>query len=85
VKKLIAIKRDANIESIAAQIGFAILAYKANQEDKKTKMLIYAALACLFEPFFKIALGRDLWNIVDVVAGIALIMTIFIKQKLTES
>ena len=50
-----------------ALIGFAILAYQANQQGKQTEMIIYGALALLFQPFFKIALGRELWNIVDVV------------------
>jgi hypothetical protein len=33
-------------------------------------MIIYGGLALLFQPFFKIALGREMWNIVDVVVGI---------------
>jgi len=36
-------------------IGFGILAYQANQEQKQTEMIIYGALALLFQPFFKIA------------------------------
>jgi len=30
-------------------------------------------LALLFQPFFKISLGRTLWNIVDVIVGIGLL------------
>ena len=55
-----------------ALIGFGILAFKANEQDKKTEMLIYGGLALLFQPFFKIALGRQIWNIVDVIVGIGL-------------
>jgi hypothetical protein len=43
-------------------------------------MLIYGVLALLFQPFFKISLGRDLWNMVDVVVGIGLLVSVF-KQK----
>lgn len=59
-----------------ALIGFGILAFKANEQDKKTEMLIYGGLALLFQPFFKIALGRQIWNIVDVIVGIGLIASL---------
>lgn len=65
----------------AGLIGFAILAYQANEQGKQTEMVIYGALALLFQPFFKIALGRDLWNIVDVIVGIGLVMSVFSKPK----
>lgn len=59
-----------------ALIGFGILAYKANEQKKQTEMIIYGALALLFQPFFKIALGREIWNIVDVIVGIYLISSV---------
>ena len=64
-----------------ALIGFAILAYQALEKESHTEMIIYAGLALLFQPLFKIALGRDIWNLVDVVVGIALIISIFIQPK----
>lgn len=66
---------------LAGLIGFAILAYQANQLGRQTEMIIYGGLALLFQPFFKIALGREMWNIVDVVVGIGLILSIFMKPK----
>jgi len=65
----------------AGLIGFAILAYQANQQGRQTEMIIYGGLALLFQPFFKIALGREIWNIVDVVVGIGLLITIFMNPK----
>lgn len=65
----------------AGLIGFAILAYNANQQDKQTEAIIYGGLALLFQPFFKIALGRTLWNLIDLVIGIALIMSLVRKQQ----
>jgi hypothetical protein len=65
----------------AALIGFGILAYQANQQEKQTETIVYGVLALLFQPFFKIALGRDLWNIVDVIVGIGLLLSLFKKQK----
>ena len=63
-----------------ALAGFGFLAHKANQEDKSEQVFIYIALALLFQPFYKIALGREIWNMVDVVVGIGLIISIFIKK-----
>ncbi|WP_114755369.1 DUF6804 family protein [Flavobacterium glaciei] len=65
----------------AGLIGFAILAYQANQQGRQTEMIIYGGLALLFQPFFKIALGREIWNIVDVIVGIGLVISIFMKPK----
>ena len=65
----------------AGLIGFAILAYQANQQGRQTEMIIYGGLALLFQPFFKISLGRQIWNIVDVVVAIGLLISIFMKPK----
>lgn len=69
----------------AGLIGFAILAYQANEKDRQKEMIIYGGLALLFQPFFKIALGRELWNIVDVIVGIGLLISIFLKPKTNQS
>ncbi len=65
----------------AGLVGFVILAYQANQLGRQTEMIIYGGLALLFQPFFKIALGREIWNIVDVIVGIGLLISIFMKLK----
>ncbi len=66
----------------AGLIGFAILAYQAYEQGKQTEIIIYGGLALLFQPFFKIALGREMWNIVDIIVGVGLIVSIFIKKNL---
>ncbi len=66
---------------LAGLIGFVILAYQAHEHGRQTEMIIYGGLALLFQPFFKIALGRQMWNIVDVVVGIGLLISIFMKPK----
>jgi hypothetical protein len=65
----------------AGLIGFAVLAYQANQQGRQTEMIVYGGLALLFQPFFKVALGRQMWNIIDVVVGLCLIISIFLKPK----
>jgi len=65
----------------AALVGFAILAYQANQQSRYLEMFIYIGLALLFQPFFKILLGRQIWNVVDVFVGIGLIGSLFSNKK----
>lgn len=48
---------------------FAYWAYKAKQRVDEKAMWIFLFLAILFQPIFKIALGRVIWNIVDVIVG----------------
>jgi len=62
-------------------IGFAILASQSNKQDRQTETIIYCGLALLFQPIFKITLGREIWNIVDLITGIGLIISIFIIPK----
>lgn len=64
-----------------ALVGFAILAYFAYKKDSIIEMIVFIALAALFQPFFKIALGRDLWNFVDVVVAVGLLVSLFSNVK----
>jgi len=66
----------------AALVGFVILAYQATGRNDKREIIIYIFLAILFQPIFKIALGRQVWNIVDVIVGLGLILSIWIRPKI---
>jgi len=64
-----------------ALVGFGLLAYQSN-ENKQTELTIFfVGFALLFQPFIKIALGRQIWNIVDVLVSIFLIATIYLESK----
>jgi len=65
-------------------LGFGFLAFKANENGYKNEMFIYIGLALLFQPFFKIAFGRTLWNIIDVLVGLGLLVTLFKNRKETS-
>jgi hypothetical protein len=65
----------------AATVGFAYLAYSANEQNSKNEMFLYIGLSILFQPFIKIALGRTIWNIVDLIVGIGLLISIIIGWK----
>lgn len=64
-----------------SMLGFILLAYFSNQQNNKTEAIIYIALALLFQPFIKVALGRIVWNIVDVIVSAGLIISLFLKPK----
>lgn len=64
-----------------ATIYFACLAYTYLKDNKTTIAVIAASLALLFQPFFKIYLGREIWNIVNVLIAIALIYQWYINRK----
>ena len=68
-------------------IGFAYLAYEANENKQEKETIIYIVLAILFQPLIKIALGRTLWNIVDVIVAVGLLYSIFKpnRMSLTET
>ena len=57
-------------------IGFAILSYQAYLRKKDSQIILYAGLALLFQPFFKVELGREIWNIVDVLVAFLLLFSL---------
>jgi len=69
------------IVRLCAVVGFGILAYEAYCIEKGNLAILYIGLALLFQPFIKLALGRDIWNIVDVLLGTGLIISLIINIK----
>lgn len=57
---------------MVAMVIFAFLALIFFKRSKTVLGLVAVVLVLLFQPFAKEALGRDLWQVVDVVAAIAL-------------
>lgn len=69
------------IVRFAGLLGFGLLAYQANKNKQTEMTIIFIGLALLFQPFFKIALGRQIWNVVDVIVSVFLIVTIFMDRQ----
>ena len=67
--------------SWAAMVVFAVSALDYYSKNKKELAVTFGALALLFQPFIKIALGRTIWNIVDVIVAILLIVLFFTENK----
>lgn len=68
----------------AAMIGFAYLAYSANEQSNKNEVFVYIGLAILFQPFVKVALGRTIWNIVDIVVGVGLLVSLANRKDIKK-
>ena len=62
-------------------IGFAYLAYNEYELKNNNWTIFYVASSILINPIFKISLGREIWNIIDVVWVLVLIGTLFNKNK----
>ena len=58
-----------------------VMAFRYYQESKEWLSYTCGTLALLFQPFYKIALGRTVWNIVDVIVAIGLIALFFYEWK----
>ena len=55
--------------------GFGYLSYNANRKKDETMFFVFLGLALLFQPFLKVALGRQVWNIVDLFVAFGLIIS----------
>lgn len=54
-------------------IVLTFMAYEYGKNKQKFFCVICAALAGLFQPIMKVPLGRDIWNVVDIIVAIFLI------------
>lgn len=57
-----------------------MMAYRYYTQSKVALTVTFASLALLFQPFIKVALGRTIWNVVDVIVAI-LLMLLWIKER----
>lgn len=63
-----------------SMVAFGVMAYRYYAQHKTALTITFASLAVLFQPFIKIALGRTMWNIVDVIVAI-LLVRLWIKER----
>lgn len=64
-----------------ATVVFGYMAYSYYQENKSKLAIASGALAVLFQPIVKFALGRLVWNVVDIVVAIALVVLVLVECK----
>jgi hypothetical protein len=64
-------------------IGFGILAFNTYKKNQ-TWFVLWVSSTILINPFFKIALGREIWNLVDLIWAVLLIVSIFTNKNYVE-
>ena len=67
-----------------SMVAFGVMAYRYYAQHKTALTITFASLALLFQPFIKIALGRTMWNIVDVIVAVLLII-LWVKERKAAS
>lgn len=60
---------------------FFIFAYNYSKKQNSVLMIASVGIGILFQPFFKIALGREIWMMVDVFTAVFLIFLILLDFK----
>lgn len=61
---------------VAATCVFVLFTIQSYVLKSNAMILIYVILTILFQPFEKIALGREVWNVMDVIVGVGLLLSI---------
>lgn len=59
---------------IISATTFAYFSYQYFKAKKEKLAFLFAALTLLFQPFFKLTLGRFIWNVVDVFIALVLLV-----------
>jgi hypothetical protein len=67
-----------------ALVGFAILAYYEYERKNLPMAIVYIVLVILFQPIVKVPLGRQVWNIVDVVVAMWLVVSVFVQKQMKK-
>ena len=67
-----------------ALVGFAILAYYEYERKNVPMAIVYIGLVLLFQPVVKVPLGRQIWNIVDVVVAVWLVVSVFVQKQMKK-
>ena len=64
-------------------VAFGVMAYQYYSRHKAIAATVFGVLALLFQPIYKIALGRVTWNVVDVLVAV-LLVGLYILEKRME-
>lgn len=63
-----------------SMVAFGVMAYRYYIQHQVALTITFASLALLFQPFIKIALGRTIWNIVDVIVSVLLVV-LWVRER----
>lgn len=66
---------------LLSTITFGVMAFQYYKGGEEKLAYTFGTLVLLFQPFYKIALGRTVWNVIDVIVAIGLIILFFWERK----
>lgn len=69
------------IVRLFSTIAFGLMAFRYYKDGKEKLAYTFGTLLLLFQPLYKISLGRTVWNIIDVIVAIGLIVLFFWEWK----
>ena len=69
------------IVRLFSTIAFGLMTFQYYKEGKEKLAYTFGTLLLLFQPLYKISLGRTVWNIIDVIVAIGLIVLFFWEWK----
>lgn len=61
-------------------IVFGLMAYNYFERKRKELYVICLVIALLFQPFMKLPLGREIWNVVDIIVA-AFLIFLSLKER----
>ena len=67
-----------------AMVAFGLMAYRYYVNNKAIAAVVFGVLALLFQPIYKIALGRATWNVIDVLVAVLLIALYVLEKRLEK-
>ena len=67
-----------------AMVAFGVMAYQYYACHKTIAATVFCVLALLFQPIYKIALGRWTWNVIDVMVAVLLVGLFVLEKQLTK-
>lgn len=67
-----------------AMVAFGLLSYQYYTRHKSIATIVFGMLSLLFQPIYKIALGRVTWNVIDVFVAVLLIALYVMEKRLEK-
>jgi hypothetical protein len=64
-----------------SMVGFAILAYYSYERKNIPVVILFVALALLFQPLSKVPLGRQSWIIIDILVSVGLCVSLVVQNR----
>ena len=64
-----------------AVVGFAILAWYEYERKNIILVILFVALAILFQPLTKVPVGRQSWVVIDIMVAAGLLLSMVVKKR----